>query len=690
MSASYAVMFGFGLLLLGSWAGWGAAIHRVLFRRIPANRALHAGWGLAFTLVVGGVLNLMRAVTPTAIYAFSAAGLSFLLADNLRRRRRLREWVRGLALRTWRDWLLAAATAVLCGLLIVLYGASVRTTVFNFHDDLQGYFVFPTKMIQTGSLGPDPFSERRILSLGGMSFLHACILSVADLRCLGIIDAGIGLLLCAALLWAIARDARTNAWARSAGLLLFLLIPPVRVNTTSVLTGLALFLTLFLTLDRVSLRRRLASHGIVPVALVAAGLCILKTTFLPAAVLLIVGAAVSELTHARREWGAACQRLAFVGGLALLLCAPWMVSLYYSNGTLLYPFLGRGFHGSAYGTFWQPAAGVTFRDVGPLLFTTLRDRKILPLFLLGAVPFLRRDLAGRRGVLVAWFLAATVSIFAMRLALGGGFSSYRYTYSFLYATIFTLLLFAFPDSAADGARRGARVLLGGLAIAVLLLAHAWKMGAHLRSQLESGIAGVRMSRELVMRPIRWSTREVVVTPYAQSYAKMQLAVPKGAVLLTRLQYPFLLDFRRNTVFIADYPGGSSPPPGMPFFQGGEAPGRVSLRAECPVHGLLVPFNSRYTQEGPRVPSPVPGGSMVAHAGAAHSGFPERPRRAPSDTLVDLRRRRRLRARSRTVLGPTTAPLHSAVGCGSRGTGKDPASPIPPQLRASPPCYNREW
>ena len=50
---------------------------------------------------------------------------------------------------------------------------------------------------------------------------------------------------------------------------------------------------------------------------------------------------------------------------------------------------------------------------------------------------------------------------------------------------------------------------------------------------------------------------------------MQRAVPEHVVLLARLEYPFLLDFKRNTVYIADYPGGSSPPPGMPFSQGGE-------------------------------------------------------------------------------------------------------------------------
>jgi hypothetical protein len=58
--------------------------------------------------------------------------------------------------------------------------------------------------------------------------------------------------------------------------------------------------------------------------------------------------------------------------------------------------------------------------------------------------------------------------------------------------------------------------------------------------------------------------------WERRYARMQRVVPEGAVLLTRLQYPFLLDFASHTIFIADLPGGASPPPGMPSFQGGES------------------------------------------------------------------------------------------------------------------------
>ena len=53
------------------------------------------------------------------------------------------------------------------------------------------------------------------------------------------------------------------------------------------------------------------------------------------------------------------------------------------------------------------------------------------------------------------------------------------------------------------------------------------------------------------------------------YIKMQESIPEGETLLTRLKKPFLLNFKRNTIFIADWPGGASPPPGMPLFKGSE-------------------------------------------------------------------------------------------------------------------------
>jgi len=48
-----------------------------------------------------------------------------------------------------------------------------------------------------------------------------------------------------------------------------------------------------------------------------------------------------------------------------------------------------------------------------------------------------------------------------------------------------------------------------------------------------------------------------------------LAVPKNAVLLAHMDYPFLFDFARNRILLADIPGRASAAPGQPFFTGAE-------------------------------------------------------------------------------------------------------------------------
>jgi hypothetical protein len=111
-------------------------------------------------------------------------------------------------------------------------------------------------------------------------------------------------------------------------------------------------------------------------------------------------------------------------------------------------------------------------------------------------------------------------------------------------------------------RPGARVVLAAapavLAVGVLVLAHGADAKRYWGSRLWSIEVAVMQSRSPGFK-----------RGAARSGVKMQDAVPEGAVLLARLRYPFVLDFTRQTILIANYPGGSSPPPGMPFLRGGE-------------------------------------------------------------------------------------------------------------------------
>ena len=97
-----------------------------------------------------------------------------------------------------------------------------------------------------------------------------------------------------------------------------------------------------------------------------------------------------------------------------------------------------------------------------------------------------------------------------------------------------------------------------LAVAVLAVSEL----DGIREYCSSRLAAIRVGVEASRNPH-------FMRRYVRRYSAMQQAIPGNATVLARLQYPFLLDFNRNRIFIVDYPGGSSPPPGMPFFLGGE-------------------------------------------------------------------------------------------------------------------------
>ena len=74
-----------------------------------------------------------------------------------------------------------------------------------------------------------------------------------------------------------------------------------------------------------------------------------------------------------------------------------------------------------------------------------------------------------------------------------------------------------------------------------------------------------------LHEIRWGVRGGPLDPprTVRQYAELFRDVPPGEPILTRLAKPYLLDFRKHRIYLADWPGGASPPPGMPSFQGPE-------------------------------------------------------------------------------------------------------------------------
>jgi hypothetical protein len=72
--------------------------------------------------------------------------------------------------------------------------------------------------------------------------------------------------------------------------------------------------------------------------------------------------------------------------------------------------------------------------------------------------------------------------------------------------------------------------------------------------------------------IAWGVNNVhlVTLEEREKDAKMLDSFPQKSRVLTRLENPFLMIFKKHTIWIADLPGGASLPPGLPSFKGEEA------------------------------------------------------------------------------------------------------------------------
>lgn len=147
--------------------------------------------------------------------------------------------------------------------------------------------------------------------------------------------------------------------------------------------------------------------------------------------------------------------------------------------------------------------------------------------------------------------------------LAFGESSDRYTFSFAYAAIIILSIKLLAS--VNVQNKQIQTKFSSILILMLIAGILIGSGGGLK-------ASTQFYEQQVKRAVKGIQDDSLVSnsQEATQYLKMQQSVPPGETILTRLEKPFLLDFSRNQIFIADAPGFASPPPGMPLFEGSEA------------------------------------------------------------------------------------------------------------------------
>ncbi len=242
------------LVILLSFIGLGQILARLLVPELRVDPFLAAGWGLAGMIAIGGLLNIAGiAKAPVLVgLVLAVIGVNLLwrlyqkpITSEIARQERSKGTSHASAPPGRWDviWLFAL------GLAVTIKFVSVLGYTGNYGDDKPAYLAQATRLIQTGSIGVDPFNDRQLLSLNGQSFLLGLFLSIAAIKYVFLLDPGIYWIIVTGFAWVMVRrdlGGSIGVACALAGMIL-MIDEPRFVNTGGHLTGAVLGLTLMQT-----------------------------------------------------------------------------------------------------------------------------------------------------------------------------------------------------------------------------------------------------------------------------------------------------------------------------------------------------------------------------------------------------------------------------------------------------------
>ena len=313
--------------LLVSAYGWGRATAALTWRDRTHHASLLAVLGLAAWAFLGGVLNASGSAHRAALGVVVALGILVAVPALPRRTVTLADLREHLNAPGWSSAAYALATLFIVGASLFLTTTLMPSRIFNFGDDFTMYLARPFQMLQTGTLGGNPFDATGIESLGVQSFFQSFILMWLPPEYVNGFDLVLCFLLASSLLVGIARSMGAHGAWLLMSLLTFVLINPQVVNISPV------YSTSAMTLGMIAASNLFADSpprsdirsvvlGVIPLALLASALIALKMT------LVVFAAAYCVLYFALLVLTSAQKKRFFLGGaaataLTFLFLAPW-------------------------------------------------------------------------------------------------------------------------------------------------------------------------------------------------------------------------------------------------------------------------------------------------------------------------------------------------------------------------------
>lgn len=550
-----------GLILFEALIAFGLIAKSILKKNIHIGNTAPS-LGLACVLIIFGWINLFGFVSDKLITWIMTGSALYLIVffwkNHLNNYSFIKEDL-------FSKILISFFVALAVFSIIWAYFYAVTDTEFNIHDDYHAYLFFPKKILDLGLLDQDPFSERRLISgLAGNSILLAIGLANVKWYFLHLIDWGLGILMISYLIYTfnLNADRLSSIFLKSSLVVGICFFSNPAVNISSNMLPMALIFPIWswiffvsksqLTLSKISLFDG-AYIGIMMGALLS-----LKSTLIPyiAISFAMICVYIFNFDLMRRN-----QFIKFILGVFLAIIASlvaWSVDLFRSSGTLLYPLLGKGFHATQYGYFETATinflnVGSYYKDLQALISPLGKSIFLLSFFLL--LIYLIEILFDKKKVRLLILaslplVASIINCLIVGYALGG-YGAYRYVYfaSLVSLVVSVLIAFQCPNS---------RLIRTSIYLICIFFLIRGAQDQFVRFAIPDQMVLKRMDK---LNPIS--------VDIESNYDELSKFIPDDGGVLLRISYPFLLSVKTN-VFIADYPGSASPPPGMPIGEGPNA------------------------------------------------------------------------------------------------------------------------
>jgi hypothetical protein len=332
------------LAFMGAAAGWGSELAQRCWPGERIGLSLRVAWGSSLFAFVGGTCAMVSGLSKAVILMWMVGGAALAVRACITGRDRMAAELYARFRATRLHLPLAGVVAFLAVVVLFRYLGGASDFSSNPYDDDVSYYPFAKQLLERGTL-IDPFSFRRMSTLGGQALYHAALLIRVQPLHLNVFDRGMCFALAVGLLASHrVGDRKATLFARVVSVAFIVVLPNTGINSASYYSGLAFFIAFFQTLERLPedafLDPRSAVRRLVPLALTGAALCTLRQNYQAVVGIVLVSSYGLAALRVRRT---ALRSVLVEGVICLVLVgvfvAPWLVLSYRSNDTFLFPLM---------------------------------------------------------------------------------------------------------------------------------------------------------------------------------------------------------------------------------------------------------------------------------------------------------------------------------------------------------------